>query len=79
MEEEILNIEYHQKRLVIKALNRTGTLAHAAPLLGITTRTLRRLMDAWGIQRVREKSQTIFKIQTKTSPFKMQSSCEKSF
>jgi hypothetical protein len=40
--EEILNIEYHTKRLVLKALNQEATIEAAATKLNISVRTLHR-------------------------------------
>lgn len=40
MSEEILNIDYHVKQLVLKALKRAATHQEAAKLLGITVRSL---------------------------------------
>jgi hypothetical protein len=52
MQEEILNIEYHTKRLVVKALNTCGTHEAAAARLGICTRTVFRLKRIYGIKKV---------------------------
>lgn len=60
MEEEILNIEYHQKRLMLKALNKTGTIQRAAPLLGVATKTVSRLMEDWNIKRDPENGKRFF-------------------
>ena len=49
MAEEILNIEYHTKILVIKALNRSGMSCEAAQLLGISERTLYRYKKQYNI------------------------------
>ena len=52
MNEEILNIEYHTKRLIVKALNQSRTNEEAAKLLGITWRNLYNLMNRYGIVRL---------------------------
>ena len=49
MDQEILNIEYHKKRLVLKALNLVSTMPYAASKLGISLRTLYRIMDDYNI------------------------------
>ncbi len=46
---EILNIEYHKERLVMKALTMFGKQCLAAAALKIHSRTLRRYMDRYGI------------------------------
>ena len=51
--EETLNIDYHHKRLMLKALNKTSTIALAAKELGISERTLIRWMDEYKITRVK--------------------------
>lgn len=52
MPDEILNIAYHQKRLIIKALNRFKTIEQAAIELGVSERTLYNLIDEYKIIRV---------------------------
>lgn len=49
MSEEILNIEYHVKRMIVKALNNTQTHEDAALLLGITVRTLYRYKAQYNV------------------------------
>jgi hypothetical protein len=49
MEEEILNIDYHVKRMVLKALNKSDTVGEAAALLGVTKRTVFNKIDDYGI------------------------------
>lgn len=51
MKEEILNIDHHRRLLILKALNRTGTVAGAARLTGYSERQLWRLVHAYGIIR----------------------------
>jgi transcriptional regulator of acetoin/glycerol metabolism len=46
---EILNLEYHHKRLVIKALNTALTINQAAALLGVSYNTLNRRMKQYNI------------------------------
>lgn len=52
MEQEILNIEYHTKRLILKALNQERTVRDAADSLGISERTLYFHMKQYNIKRV---------------------------
>jgi len=40
--EETLKIEFHQRRLLVKALNKTNTIDEASALLGVCTRTVMR-------------------------------------
>ncbi len=49
MAEEILNIEYHVKILLIKALNRHETHEQAAAALGMTYRNLRYLLKSYNV------------------------------
>jgi predicted DNA-binding transcriptional regulator YafY len=49
MPEEILNIDYHNKRLMLKALNKHPTVEEAAKALGISERTLYRWMDEYNV------------------------------
>lgn len=48
--EEILNIEYHVKRMTVKALNRAPTIPEAANLLGVSERCLHRWRINYKIQ-----------------------------
>lgn len=52
MPDEILNIAYHQKRLILIALNRFKTIEQAAIELGVSERTLYNLIDEYKIIRV---------------------------
>jgi len=52
MPEEKLNLDYHIKRLMLKALNKQPTIALAATELGISERTLYRWMDEYKIVKV---------------------------
>jgi hypothetical protein len=61
MEEEILNIEYHTKRLVLKALNQEETIEAAANQLNISVRTLHRYKVKYNIQLVKDQYQIIEK------------------
>lgn len=47
--EETLNIEYHVKRKVLKALNKFPTVEKASHALGLTARTLYRYKHQWSI------------------------------
>lgn len=49
MKDEILNIEYHVKIMVLKALNRTDNNNDACKLLGISVRTLFRYKISFNI------------------------------
>jgi transcriptional regulator with GAF, ATPase, and Fis domain len=48
---ETLNIDYHFRQLTLKALNKAGSSKLAAPLLGVSERTLHRMKQRYGIQR----------------------------
>lgn len=52
MAEEILNIEYHRKVLIIKALNRKSNYIQAAKALGVSKRTLQRHIVIYNIKKV---------------------------
>lgn len=52
MASEILNIDYHTKRLIVKALNQTLSHEKAAKALGISERNLFRLRKQYNIQKV---------------------------
>ena len=67
MEEEILNIEYHQKRLMICALNKAGNPTKAAPLLGINVRQVKLLMEKWNIKKTQKDNRSLFIIQNNHS------------
>lgn len=54
MSDEILNLEYHYKRLALIACNKTEHLKDAAYLLGISERTLFRWMRLYGIKKDRK-------------------------
>lgn len=60
MSEEILNLRYHKKLLVIKALNRYSTMKAAAAALEITERNLYQLKKEYNVQHIDGK----FKIAT---------------
>ena len=47
--EEILNIEYHQVRLMIKSLNGSKTIKEASHKCGISRKTMSRRMKDSGI------------------------------
>ncbi len=46
---EILSIEWHTCDLMVKALNSTATVKQACRLLGISERTIYRLMSVYNI------------------------------
>lgn len=50
IKEEILNIDYHVKRMVLKALNKCHSGVAASKLLGVSTRTLTRYKIQYGIR-----------------------------
>lgn len=56
---EILNIEYHRKELIIKALNRKPNYKEAAVALGVSKRTLQRDIVNYNIQKVKGRYQII--------------------
>lgn len=47
---EILNIEWHSTRLIVKALNKLSTIEKAAEELGISPRNIHRLMKIYDIK-----------------------------
>jgi len=47
--EGTLNIDYHRRLLLVKALNREKTKTGAAQLTGLTERTVHRLIDDFDI------------------------------
>lgn len=58
MEDETLNIQYHIKIMVLKALNRSRFQSEAAGLLGVSERTLHRYKKDFGI--VYDKAKDVF-------------------
>jgi len=46
----ILNIEYHTKRLLLKALNKAGNKTGAAKLTGVSKRTMDRYVIHYNIE-----------------------------
>lgn len=59
MHDEILNIDYHKKRVAIKALNKAETINEASKLLKIGERTLFRYMEVFKISFCKENKQYI--------------------
>jgi DNA-binding NtrC family response regulator len=51
---EILNIDYHRRRLVLKALNTLPTKSRARKELGISERQLYRYIQEYGIKKDRK-------------------------
>ena len=51
MPEKILNIDYHVRRMIVKALNLKPTYIEAAKVLGISIRTLYRKLDQYNIKK----------------------------
>jgi len=51
--EEKLNIDYHSKRLMLKALNKHPTITKAAEELGISERQLYRWIEEYKVVRVK--------------------------
>lgn len=47
--ESSLNIDYHRRRLLVKALNKARTRKGAAALTGLTERTVYRLIQQYDI------------------------------
>jgi hypothetical protein len=54
---EILNIEYHTIRLIVKALNRCKTMEEAAAELGVHSRSLYSYKRIYGIKRINKRYQ----------------------
>lgn len=54
---ENLNIEYHHRRLSVKALNKTQKIEDAANLLGITERTLFNWIKKFNIKYDKNKNE----------------------
>jgi hypothetical protein len=59
MQEETLSLDYHIRRLVLKALNKTFTKKDAAGLLGVSEKTLYLYGKRYGI-RADEKTGVYF-------------------
>lgn len=57
--EEILNIDYHRRRLLLKALNKAGNVEDAAKLLGISWRSVYRLKKEYNIVLEKQTSKYI--------------------
>ena len=57
MAEEILNIDYHIKRLTLKALNRFPTTQEAANALGYSARQVLRFKKQFNIKRSRKSKE----------------------
>jgi transcriptional regulator of acetoin/glycerol metabolism len=51
MMQEILNIDYHKKQMLFKALNKFRNSREAADALGIGERTVYRMMRRYNIRR----------------------------
>lgn len=51
MQDEILNIDFHVRRLLLKALNICRTRTEAATALGISTKTLQNKMDVYEVEK----------------------------
>lgn len=62
---EILNIDYHIKELIVKALNRTTSHEKAAIALGISERNLFRLRKQYNIKKVQRYEVVELKISKK--------------
>ena len=60
MSDEILNIDYHVRRMVIKALNKTKYVFEAAEMLGVSSRSVYRYMEIFGIGYNRKKKEYEF-------------------
>jgi predicted DNA-binding transcriptional regulator YafY len=76
MPEEILNIEYHRKDLIIKALNRKRTHKEAATALGVSVRTLMRDKRTYNIQKLKGQYQIIEKTNNESQKLHLRSSCD---
>lgn len=59
--EEILNLEYHHKRLSILALNQATSVEEAARLLGLSTSTLYKWIQRFNIKYCHDQKQYIIK------------------
>ncbi len=62
---EILNLQYHQRRLTIKALNKAKTKVEAAELLGIPYNQLARYICIFNISYCNKQKQYIIQNQNK--------------
>jgi DeoR/GlpR family transcriptional regulator of sugar metabolism len=56
---EILNIEYHRKDLILKALNRKANYKEAAAALGVSKRTLQRDIVNFNIKKIDDQYQIV--------------------
>ncbi len=59
--EEILNIEYHKRRLLLKALNKAEIIKDAAKLLGINQRRLYMWKKDFNIEYNKERREYFIK------------------
>jgi hypothetical protein len=50
MEAEILNVDYHVRRLLLKALNKFNCRKEQAQALGVSIRTVYRLMERFEVE-----------------------------
>lgn len=55
MQPEILNIQYHTRRLFVKALNKYGTQVEAAKAIEISKRTASKYMQEFKIEKVNDR------------------------
>jgi transposase len=53
--EEVLNIDYHKARLIIKSLNKSNNFKDAAKLCGIHKRTLYNWIRIYEIKKIKNE------------------------
>jgi transposase-like protein len=58
MQNEILNLDYHYEKMLIKALNKAGTIKDASQLLGITERTTYSWMKKFNLSKSYQNEET---------------------
>jgi len=58
MQDEILNLDYHYEKMLIKALNKGSTIKDASKLLGITERTTYTWMKKFNLSKSYQNEET---------------------
>jgi len=59
--DDIITIDQLRQQLVVKALNRSADVDHAAQLLGVSKRTVFRYKRSYGVTWCRKKEEYILK------------------
>jgi len=59
---ETLNLQDNTKRLLLLALNKCGTIKEAAPVLGVSDRTVSRWLKIWNIRKIDDQYVVVEKL-----------------